>query len=115
MYCPGWRSNEGFILFDKSEGYKTFMRRTRDKVYPVKVGDGQVDVTVVPYQSQEQWEETKETRTLVRTINEFGGIERTDESWKRFVPTMVVKRFSLGVRSWVNSRMAPAQVMGKSS
>ena len=68
-YCPAFRANKGFVLFDNPDGYKSFMKRTRDQVYTVKVDDGQLDVTVVPYQSQEQWEETKETRTLVRTID----------------------------------------------
>ena len=58
------------------------MKRTRGKAYPAKVDNFEVDVTVVPYLSQRQWEETKETKTLVRTIGELGNIERTDESDK---------------------------------
>jgi hypothetical protein len=95
-YSPGFRSNKGFILFDNAEGYKTFMRRTRDKEYAAQVDEGQVQVKVVPYQSQEQWEETKETRTLVRTIGELGGIERTDESWKTLSANHRQKEVFLG-------------------
>jgi hypothetical protein len=82
LYAPGWRADKAFILFKSQDGLKSFLRVTRDKQYTFNVEDTEIFLTAVPHRSPQEWENSKETRLLVKTIAELGQIERTDMSWK---------------------------------
>jgi hypothetical protein len=82
MYSPGWRADKAFITFKSEDGLKSFLRSTRGKEYPFKVDETEVKLTAVPHRSQADWESSKESRLLVKTIAEISQMERTDTSWK---------------------------------
>jgi len=70
-YSPGFRADKVFIFFGNDDAFKGFF-----------IDGEQMQLKVVPYQSPDQWRETKETRLLIKTIAEIAKIERTEKSWK---------------------------------
>ena len=87
--CPGKgrRGHSAIIDFTEKDIFYDFMRRTRGDTFEYNVAEELDDaewvgLTVSYYVSPQQYEDEKETCTLLRVIGKMGNIERSEKSWR---------------------------------